>query len=234
MSPCINPFNYVFASVYKCICLHVQACKPYTLHLIYTVCIYVCLIAHVLHLVCMRVWVCVFFDCIFLTFDTHTSHTPHIPHHTHTHTHTQQEAVWTLSNIVAGNTFQVQVRSCFHSIPSSVKLPVPNSASINFCVLTYQVLYVCIHVKQYATYKYMYILHSTYTVAGYFRGVYISRVSKLLRFTAIHGINTKPHPRTQRSDFAGAIFFVEVFISRNSQNIYTPLENNSLYGILRV
>ena len=62
---------------------------------------------------------------------------------------------------------------------------------------------------------------------GYFQGVYILQILKLLQFAElIFEINRKPHPLTQRSDFMGAIF-VEIFHFAK----HTPLENNPLHGI---
>ena len=85
----------------------------------------------------------------------------------------------------------------------------------NYGVLLYCIVHVYVHVY---TNKHTCIyIHSSYM---YFRGVYtcISQISKLLD-SWNYKINRKPHPRTQHSNFVGAIF-TEMFILRNSRNIH--------------
>ena len=65
----------------------------------------------------------------------------------------------------------------------------------------------------------------TIIIVGYFRGVYILQISKLLQFVElIFAKIMETTPVYLGSDFTGAIF-AEIFISRNSQNTfrrYTP------------
>ena len=71
----------------------------------------------------------------------------------------------------------------------------------------------------------------TYCIAGYFRGVYISRISKLLRFTEL--IFAK---LIENHTHVPSVVTLQVQSSRNFsfreiREIFSPLENNPQYGI---
>ena len=73
-----------------------------------------------------------------------------------------------------------------------------------------------------------------YRIAGYIRGVYISWISKLLRFAEL--ISTKlienhTHVASVATSRVQSLQKFEIFILRKFVK-YTPLENNPLYDII--